>query len=230
MRAIAVFVGRIAETVWAPVLMFLLLVSTPITGRRRLRWGATVDEAAAPMPGDELAPVPKWAFTYGITVNASVADTWPWLVQIGQGRGGFYSYQMLENLFGCRIHNADEVIPELQGLRVGDEIKLHPKAPGLRVAILEPGRALALCGAPVEVSRGASYVLSTWQFLLLDRRDGTTRLLVRGRYDYSPGLANRIFFGRLPLEPIMFVMSRKMLLGLKKRAEGHTPDKPDWAT
>jgi hypothetical protein len=213
------FARSLGQTVWAPLLMLLLLVSTPITGKRRLRWGATADEVAGSLPGDELIPNTKWTFTYGIAIEAPPSGIWPWLVQIGQGRGGFYSYQMLENLFGCRIRNAEEVVPKLQGLRIGDQIRLHPKAPALKVAILEPSRALVLYGAPEEVKPGAAYALSTWQFVLVDRGDGITRLLVRGRNDYTPGLVNRVFFGRLPLEPIMFVMTRKMMLGLKARAE-----------
>jgi len=109
-----------------------------------LRWGATEAEFEVPLPGDEIIPRPRHRDTHAITVRAPVVDVWPWLVQMGQGRGGFYSYDWLENLIGCDIHNADQIFPDFQSLRVGDSVRLHPKAPPLPVAIVEPCRALVL--------------------------------------------------------------------------------------
>ncbi len=111
---------------------------------RRNRWGANDTELGRSLPGDELLTEPRWMWTHAITVNAPVDRIWPWLVQIGQGRGGFYSYEFLENLAGCDIHNASRIIPEMQTLKVGDGIKLHPKAPPLPVALIEPHQALVL--------------------------------------------------------------------------------------
>ena len=78
---------------------------TPFLRWRRTRWGAEASELSAKLPGDEIIPEPKWQYTHGITISAPVRRIWPWLVQIGQGRGGFYSYQGLENLVGCKIKN-----------------------------------------------------------------------------------------------------------------------------
>ena len=173
-----------------------------------LRWGATDEEARQPLPGDELAPSPKLKATHAITINAPAADVWPWLVQMGQTRGGFYSYTWLENLVGCHMHNADEVVTEWQELKVGDKVWLHPKAPPVEVAAIEPGRAIVLKG---------------WgAFVLQPIDEKTTRLIIRSQGDYNPDLKNRIlnfFLWRVVFEPAHFVMERKMLLGIKARAE-----------
>jgi len=209
----------VVETLEALGLIVAHLVLTPFIGRRRLHWGATLDEANATLPGDELVPQPKWSYTYAVTVKAAPARVWPWIVQIGQGRGGFYSYQTLENLVGCQIHNVVEILPEHQHPAVGDEVRLHPTTPALRVAIVDPPGSFVIHGVPAEVGADQSFATSTWQLVLTETTNGSTRLLMRGRSDYSPEPLNRLFFGRLPLEPIMFVMSRKMLLEIKRLAE-----------
>jgi hypothetical protein len=83
--------------------------------------------------------------TRAITVHAPAAQVWPWIAQLGQGRGGFYSYDTLENLVGCDIHSADRIVPQWQDLKVGDQVKLHPEV-GLGVAVVEQGRVLVLRG------------------------------------------------------------------------------------
>ena len=101
------------------------LVATPLIGRRRLRWGTVGTEATDPLPGDQLVPEPTWSYTLGVSIDASPQDVWPWIAQIGQGRGGFYSYEVLENLVGCKITNTTEVLPDHQHPVVGGEIHLH---------------------------------------------------------------------------------------------------------
>jgi hypothetical protein len=173
-----------------------------------LRWGATDEEIEQPLPGDELAPHPKLRATHAITINAPAADVWPWLVQMGQDRGGFYSYTWLENLVGCDMHNADEVVSEWQELKVGDNVWLHPKAPPTKVAAIEPGHAIVLKG---------------WgAFVLKSIDEKTTRLIIRSQGDYEPDLKNPVLnflLWRVVFEPAHFVMERKMLLGIKERAE-----------
>ncbi len=130
-------------------------------------------------------------YLVALTVAVATADkVWPWLAQMGQGRGGFYSYEGLENLVGCDIHNADRIVAELQDFKVGDGVKLHPQMPGLPVAILEPGRAIVLQGdtrlgsVPVPASSAkGDYFATTWGFYLIPREDGTTRLIARFRSD-----------------------------------------------
>jgi hypothetical protein len=189
-----------------------------LIGRTRLlRWGATDEEITAAQPGDDLISGANVTATRAITIRRSPDVVWPWIAQLGQGRGGFYSYDFLENLVGCDIHNADRVVSEWQQLEVGDEVQLAPAA-GLKVAILEPGRALVLQGS-LPIARRPPFE-STWAFVLCEQPDGTTRLLSRERYGYRRWWAP---FVVEPTQAISFVMSRKMLLGIRDRAERASP-------
>lgn len=173
-----------------------------------LRWGATDEEVKKSLPGDELVTQPKLRATHAITIDAPATDLWPWLVQMGQNRGGFYSYAWLENLVGCHMQNADEIVPEWQELKVGDKVWLHPKAPPVEVAAIEPGHAI---------------VLKPWgPFVLHPIDERRTRLIIRSQGDYDPDLGNPVlnfFLWRVIYEPAHFLMERKMLLGIKSRAE-----------
>ena len=178
------------------------------------RWGATEEEVNELLPGDEIVTEPQHAATHAITINAPAAEVWPWLVQIGQSRGGFYSYSWLENLAGCDMHNANRIVAEWQTLRPGDVVWLHPKAPPLQVVIVEPFRTIVL-GSDDPASENAG----TWSFYLKPIDEQTTRLLVRIRWNRVPGLRPWAT-NYLLLEPAHFIMERKMLLGIKQRAEG----------
>ena len=173
-----------------------------------LRWGATTKELKAPLPGDDLVQHPKLNATHAITIDAPVENVWPWLVQMGQNRGGFYSYTWLENLVGCHMHNANRIVAQWQDLEVGDEVWLHPKAPPLRVLLIEPMRAIVL--------------EKTWGFFLEPIGENRTRLIIRGRGEFNPDLNNAILnllLWRGIFEPAHFIMERKMMLGIKQRAE-----------
>ncbi len=122
---------------------------------RYLRWGTTGQECDEALPGDDLISHAHLTATRAITVRASIEQVWPWLAQLGQGRGGFYSYDFLENLVGCDIHSADRVVPEWQDVEVGGEIKIHPEV-ALQVAAVEPGRSLVLQGGVPLGSQPAS--------------------------------------------------------------------------
>ncbi len=200
-------------------LIVLNLVATPFIGRRRLQWGTAGTEATDSLPGDELVPEPKWSYTLGVAVDAPPDAVWPWIAQIGQGRGGFYTYQTLENMVGCRITNTTEILPDHQHPAVGDEIYLHPTAPPLRLEIVDPSHALVLLGSPVDIGAEEGWGMSTWQFVIKPRPDGGSRLLTRGRYDYAPDWKSRLVFRRFPMEVVTFVMSRKMMLEIKRLAE-----------
>ncbi len=181
---------------------------------RHLRWGATDQEFRGTLPGDDLLANPDLTATRAITVRAATDDVWPWLAQLGQGRGGFYSYDFLENLVGCNIHSADVIVPEWQALKVGDQVKLHPDGP-LEVAILEPGRELVLRGGVPMGDTPPPYDF-TWAFVLQELPDGATRLLSRERYAYTKWWTPLLVE---PVEAVSFVMSRKMLRGIRDRAE-----------
>jgi hypothetical protein len=165
-----------------------------------LSWGATANERSSTLPGDELVDRPGIQTTRAVTVEAPVEEVWPWLAQIGQDRGGFYSYEWLENLAGCEMHNADRVHPEWQERTVGETVPLHPLT-GLKLARFEPPSV---------------YTFEGWYFVLEPQEgDDHTRLIARGRC--RSGLVSVAY--ALLLELPHFVMERKMLLGIKARAE-----------
>jgi hypothetical protein len=157
-------------------------------------------------------------------VRAPVAAVWPWLLQIGQGRGGFYSHEALENLVGCDIHNADRILPECQELGAGDGVRLHPKIPAILVELLEPEKTLLLYSPeaigqkPDQAAETAESFATTWLFEVEGLADGGTRLISRYRLGYMPRFGNDLAYRGL-VEPIVAVMQRKMLLGIKARAE-----------
>jgi hypothetical protein len=188
---------------------------------RHLGWGATAEEVGGSLPGDELIAFADLTATRAITIRASSDRIWPWIAQLGQGRGGFYSYDVLENLIGCDIHSADRVVPEWQDIGVGDEVRLAPQV-GLSVASLEPGRSLVLRGG-VPIGDAAAPYDFTWAFVLQDEPDGITRLLVRERYGYTRWWTRLLVE---PVEAIGFVMSQKMLREIKHRAELHAAQSP----
>ena len=184
-----------------------------------MRWGTVGSEASDPLPGDELVPEPKWSYTLGVAIDASPEDVWPWVAQIGQGRGGFYTYQTLENMVGCKVVNTTEILPQHQHPVVGDGVHLHPTTPPLRIETADPPNALVLFGSPADIGAEESWGMSTWQFVVTPAPDGGSRLLTRGRYDYAPDWKSRLAFGRFPIEVVSFVMSRKMMLEIKRLAE-----------
>lgn len=208
-----------AATVEGLALVVWHLLATPFIGRRRLRWGTIGSEPTDRLPGDDLVPSPKWTYTLGMGIAAPPEEVWPWVAQIGQRRAGFYSYQGLENMAGCRIANTATVLPEHQHPVVGGEIYLHPTAPPMRIEVADPPSALVLFGSPAEAGTEESWGMSTWQFVLRPGPTGSTRLLTRGRSDYTPDWKNRLAYGRFPIEAITFVMSRKMMLGIKSLSE-----------
>ncbi|UUY04875.1 SRPBCC family protein [Svornostia abyssi] len=170
-----------------------------------LTYGAEPAEAAATLPGDELLPDADGVSTRAITVDAPASAVWPWIAQMGPApRGGAYTYDWIENLLGLTMHSADEVLPDFQDPHVGDTIGYGPNV--MRVERVEPQRVLAWQSAD------GNWV---WTFVL-EERDGATRLISRNRFRL-PTLGARI--GMLPMEPGSLVMERKMLRGMKERAE-----------
>jgi hypothetical protein len=178
-----------------------------------LRWGASDEELQRSMPGDDEIQQPNYATTRAVTINARPADIWPWLVQMGYQRGGLYSYDWLDRLFGILDRpSADRIIPEFQHLQVGDVIPLGA-GPSWPVKALEPDQYLLIClKDPQHPELGVTWV---WALYPLDGEH--TRLVSRnhGRQPLTPGG----IFMLLLLEPTGFIMERKMLLGIKQRAE-----------
>ncbi len=170
------------------------------------QWGATAEEVAQAMPGDEIVETPVLTATRALTIEATPGKVWPWLVQMGYGRAGFYSYDWVDN---SRRHSAERIIPELQFLQVGDAIPTAPKQ-GLTVAKMEPSRLLLLTLREPQIQLSLAITLRE---IGVDR----TRLIVRLRLNYRWGVRRSLYF-RL-FEPGDFVMMRKLMLGIKRRAE-----------
>ena len=208
------------RTLWA-ALQIAGHVLAPWRRRWRLRWGARPGEPDPTWPGEDLIPDPDWGFTHAVTIAAPPDAVWPWLVQIGQARGGFYSYELLENIVGCRITNADTILPEHQELHVGDPIRLHPESPAMHVVHVATGRALVLRGSPgADVAVGTDNI---WAFHLVAEGPDRCRLIECGKTVHGRSLTDRLFFSTLLMEPIGFVMSREMLRGIRERAERAHP-------
>jgi hypothetical protein len=223
--------GRLGRAGWRPAveslegiaLMVPTFLGAPLLRRAYNRWGTNKGEGAATMPGDEFVPSPKLSCTRSITIDAPPGDLWRWLCQIGQGRGGLYSYEVLENLIGCQMHNADAIIEDLQHLDVGDLVRLGPNGyPAFRVVRVDPPRSLVLLSAEGDAHGVAptpvlddGRPVTTWAWSLTPRGRARTRLVARQRMTF-PGKQSALWH---LIEPLGFVMERRMLLGLKQRAE-----------
>jgi hypothetical protein len=189
----------------------LLVLMRPITQR----WGSSSAELRADLPGDEAGLRPTYQIQHAVTIHTTPERVWPWLMQLGEDRGGFYSYAALERLVGLRVRNADRIHPEWQDLEVGDTIFAthagwlgQQRRFGWRVSALRPDTVLVL-------DRWGSFVL-----VPIDR--SSTRLIVRTRGGGAdgPGSVALAPLGFLLFEPIHFLMERKMLLTIKRLAEG----------
>lgn len=197
--------------------LFLIYVAVVLALRPwNVHWGTTQAERAMALPGDEFVRVAHYRIDHAITISAPTESVWPWLIQIGQDRGGFYSYTALENAVGAKITNANQIIPEWQKRQVGELVPTVPdnylggifgRRLGCRVLKVVPGQALVLEG---------------WgAFVVLPTTDNKTRMLIRTRGEGAPSLAGVLAapFRLLVYEPAHFIMERGMLLGIKRRAE-----------
>ena len=172
-----------------------------------LQWGATAKEAGEVLPGDELAPFAS--STRAITINAPRGEVWKWLVQLGGDRGGFYSYTILENLLGYDNDNVINIVPEFQEMNLGRIVPSTP--PPYSDSSKEVWKV-------VQVEPGRAFVLQGWgAFVLREAGPAQTRFIVRTHGWDTPTLTDKIaYFFAMPLH---FLMERRMLLGIKARAE-----------
>jgi len=194
------------------------------------QWGAEPKEIAAVLPGDELIPNPFYLTTRAITIHATPAVVFAWLVQLGQGRGGFYTFDRLENLIGLNIHSVDRIVPELQRVKVGDIVPLSAIG-GPAVVEIKGGARLVLrflmdpfTGKPLKpgAASAARRFDWTWAFALAPINGTDTRLIVRTRANYAPR-ALIAALAAILVEPAHFIMEREMLRGIKRRAEAAIP-------
>jgi hypothetical protein len=182
------------------------VVISAAAARTNPQLGGYPDEVAWPIPGDELVNDAEMVATRAITIDAAPSVIWPWLVQMGVGRGGAYTYDWIERLLGLEMHSAEKIVPELQHLEVGDVLPMRPNDPGMRIEILDPERALS------SRSEDGAWV---WSFALVPD-NGSTRFISRHRARVRT-LGERA--GMAAMEVGSLVMERKMLYGIKQRAE-----------
>ncbi len=190
-----------------------------------LRWGTTPAEAHATLPGDDLFPIYSGEATHAITIHASPRQVWPWLMQIGQDRSGFYSYAFLENAFGCDMPKVERLVPEWKPRATGETVWFcTPKRFGgqgrMIPAIVVPNRAFAMVSTNdwQRLKDGGRAQEGMWTFALEPLGDGQTRLIARLRGGTPPTLASRLV-GRLFWEPAHFVMEQKMLRTIRDLSE-----------
>ena len=199
--------------VWAAITALYLLFLWPWMKT----WGATEDEIEATLPGDDIVPNANLRSTKGITIQAPPAAIYPWLLQLGVDRGGMYSYDWLENLFGLNVHTTNRIVPEYQEVQVGDFWRFTPKdyvlnpGPGLYVKQLVENEAVLLCFG--MEGKTEEPCIDTWQLVLVPQADGSTRLLLRSNMAMKPELPIKLTYF------MQFLMERKMLLTLRNLAE-----------
>jgi hypothetical protein len=190
-------------------LLALFILSIVLLTPAMDRWGATDEEIAASFPGDELVPEPADFVNRAVTVNAPPEMVYPWIVQMGAGRGGWYSYTWLEALIRCPMTNADRIHAEWQETQIGDLVKMCPNDPApppYEVAMMVPDRAFVM-----GHQENGKWV-DVYQFIFLPQADGTTRMILRTRTMMTGGIWS-------VLHPGTFIMERGLLLGVKERAE-----------
>jgi hypothetical protein len=190
--------------------VIISVVSVVFLMPRMDRWGASLEEVSAPLPGDELVLTPRYVYNRAVTVKAAPEEIYPWLVQMGAEKGGMYSYSWFEtNVLRCELINADRIHEEWQGLKVGDKVKMCPGnwgPPAYEVARIVPDQTIVL--GHQENGQWSD----VWQFVLVPQENGTTRFIIRGRNTLTGMMWDII-------RPGEFVMMRGMMLGIKERAE-----------
>jgi hypothetical protein len=207
---------RLHRVVWG-VGVIAFVYATIVVAIRPIyvRWGTTASERAAPLFGDELKPGARYRVDHAITIRAPADSVWPWLAQLGQDKGGFYSYSWLERMFGDHIRNADRIHPEWQHVERGDLVRsVQPEYLG--------GRFGEVGWRVLDVLPGRALILDKWGAFVVQPVDSqTSRFIVRTREPGTPSLAGIVFgpFNVFVFEPAHFIMQRGMLRGVRDRAE-----------
>lgn len=206
------------EGIEGVVVLFFVVATWPVSRRRFDNWGSTEFERQRDWPGDALVTAAEETYTRAVDIGSSPEVVWRWIVQFGLGRAGFYSYEMLERLTGIPVRNVESIVPDFQSLEVGDEIKLHPKAPGIPVGALEVGRYVCF-GESGPNHEASPAPRRSWSVYLEPRSDQSCRLVLRGCFESfrNPTLSKRV--GLAFEAPVDFVMEQRMLRTIRRLAE-----------
>ena len=217
----------IAEGIYGALRIAFTILLHPLLRRGFRTAGATEAEASATFPGDEIVPQPRSVMNVAATVHAPPERIWPWLVQLGCQRAGWYAYDLLDN---GGMPSAERIIPEYQHIAVGDVVKAMPKGDfGFPVARLEPGRSLTLggildtaSGQPAQPGEAVEQFFAGDQTFLLQAQAANgapaTRLIFRMRLDWNKTRLNDVIYGWM-MESISFVMADRMVRNIKRLAE-----------
>ena len=193
-----------------------LWAASPALRPWHLRWGTTRAEIAAPMPGDDVVPRAQFNATRAISIGAPPERVWPWIVQLGYGRAGFYTNDLLDN---AGVPSADRIVDEYQNLKVGDLVPMFHETRGLaiayKVASFDRNEWMLWVHRPHENESPDS----TWSWRLAVLPDGATRLVTRMKQDYRWDTPRLAAFNLVLMEFGDFAMERRMLMGIKLRAE-----------
>lgn len=210
----------VLEGIEGVIVLGSVLCTWPLSKRWLKHWGSHLQERERTWPGDHLVSPRHVTCTRAIDVGAPAETVWPWIVQFGLGRAGFYSYELLEHLVGIPVTNVESLEPSMQSLAVGDEIHLHPKAPGVPIARLQPGRHICF-GAVHDPDSTAARPdpIRSWSIYIEPAAAESCRVLLRSCIE---PLQNPSWLKRLAAaldEPIDFVMEQRMLRTIKRLAE-----------
>jgi len=214
------FVRFTAEAFEGLAVTVAVLVTWPISKRWLRNWGSRLEERNRAWLGDELVLPEATTYTRAVSIAAPPSDVWPWLVQFGLRRAGFYSYELIERMVGIPVKNVESVVPQYQSLAVGDEILLHPNAPGIPVAAVEPERHICFgIGDDREDPEEKPDPNRSWSMYLVPEAGTSSRLLLRGCIEplREPTFLKRL--GSLVEEPVDFIMEQRMLRTVKRLAQ-----------
>ena len=193
-----------------------LFVTAPLVRPWHLRWGATADEVRGAMPGDDVVPRAQFNSTRAVTIDAPPERVWPWIVQLGYRRAGFYTYDLIDN---ASQRSAERILDEYQHPAAGDLMpmfkELHGLAIAYRVSSFETDKWMVWVHRPQATQSPDS----TWTWRLTSLPGGGTRLVTRMKQDYRWETPSLAFFNFILMEMGDFAMERRMLKGIKRRAE-----------
>lgn len=216
-RSTSRFVYEALEGVVLTVAAFL---SWPLLGRWLRNLGSTGAERDQVWAGDDLVSRNLPSTTRAIEISAPAGAVWKWVVQFGLGKAGFYSYELLERLVGIPVRNVESIEPSFQNVAVGDEVVLHPKAPGVPIALVEPGKHVVLAETRLEkLEQAPPDVARSWGFYVVSVSGSSCRLIVRGSFEETRKRTRKERAAFALEQPIDFVMELRMLRTVKRLAE-----------